>query len=78
MRNVKLKLKVSTLKAIVALSYVAGDSLRTTFEHDSLSPLERRAVFARWRQVRRNSDRSRAALETLIRYESRLTATADL
>jgi hypothetical protein len=77
MDNVRLKLKISTLKAVVALSYVAGDSLRTTFEYEGLKPHERRAVFARWHQVRRDGDRATIALETLIRCENGLRATAD-
>jgi len=68
MENVRLKLKISTLKAAIALSYAAGESLRTTFEYECLKPHERRAVFARWHQVRRDSDRSRTVLEKLIRY----------
>jgi hypothetical protein len=66
MENITLKLKVSTLKAILSLSCVTGESLRTTFEHECLGPHERRAVFARWHQVRQQSDRARVTLESLL------------
>lgn len=69
MENVSRKLKVSTLRAIVSLSCVSGESLRTTFEHDGLNPQERRAVFARWHQVRQQSDRATLLLESLLRPE---------
>ena len=67
MDNVTMKLKISTLKAIVALCYVTGESLRRTFEHECLEPHERRTVFDRWHQVRRDSETARSALESLIR-----------
>jgi hypothetical protein len=51
MDRVTLKLKRSTLKGIVALCYVTGESLRRTFEYEHLEPHERRDVFARWNQV---------------------------
>jgi len=63
MDNVTLKLQISTLKAIVALYDLTGESLRETFEHGHLKPSERRAVFVRWCQVRQNSDMAKAALE---------------
>ncbi len=69
MDSVMLKLKISTLKAIVALCYVTGESLRRTFEYEYLEPRERRAVFARWHRVRGDSDMARAALESLIGQE---------
>jgi hypothetical protein len=69
MENVSLKLKVSTLRAIVSLSCAAGESLRTTFEHDCLNPHERRAVFARWNQVRQQNYRATVSLESLLRSE---------
>jgi hypothetical protein len=69
MDSVTLNLKISTLKAIVALCYITGESLGRTIEHGHLEPRERRAVFARWRRVRRDSDMARAALESLIRHE---------
>lgn len=72
MENVRLKLKISTLKAAVALSYVAGESLRTTFEYECLKPHERRAVFARWYQVRQSGDRATVALEALMSRENGL------
>ncbi len=78
MDAVRLKLKISTLKALVALSSVAGESLRTTFEYECLKPHERRAVFIRWRQVRQDSDSATIALETLMRHENGLRATANL
>jgi len=62
-----LKLKRLTLKAIVALCYVTGESLRRTFEYEHLEPHERRAVFARWNQVRRDCDMAKATLEALLR-----------
>jgi hypothetical protein len=69
MDSVLLRLKISTLEAIVALCYIAGESLRRTSEHECLEPHERCAVFARWRQVRLDSDMARSALESLIRQE---------
>lgn len=76
MDSLSLKLKISTLKTVVALSYVTGESLRTTFEHERLKPRERHAVFARWHQVRRDCDRATIALETLIRHQNWPRATA--
>jgi len=70
MDNVTLKLQISTLKAIVALCHVTGESLRQTFEHGHLEPNERRAVFVRWCQVRRDSGMAKAALEPLTRLEN--------
>lgn len=70
MDNVTLKLQISTLKAIVALCHVTGESLRQTFEHGHLEPNERRAVFVQWSQVRQNSDMAMAALEPLTRLEN--------
>lgn len=70
MDNVMLKLQISTLKAIVALCHVSGESLRQTFEHGHLEPKERRAVFVQWCQVRQNCDTAEAALEPLIRLEN--------
>lgn len=70
MDNVTLKLQISTLKAIVALCHVTGESLRQTFEHGRLEPNERRAVFVRWCQVRQDSDMAKAALEPLTRLEN--------
>jgi hypothetical protein len=69
MDSVTLKLKISTLKAIVALCYITGESLQRTFENEHLDPRERRAVFALWHRVRRDSDMARSALESLIRQE---------
>jgi hypothetical protein len=69
MDSVTLKLKILTLKVIVALSYVTGESLRRTFEHECLELHERRTVFARWHQVRRDCEAARSALELLIRQE---------
>ena len=77
MDSVRLKLKISTLKAVVALSCVSGESLRTTFEYGCLKPQERRAVFAQWHKVRQDSNSATIALETLMRYENSLTTTAD-
>ena len=68
--NFTLKLQISTLKAIVALCHVTGESLRQTFEHGHLEPNERRAVFVRWCQVRQDSDMAKAALEPLTRLEN--------
>lgn len=69
MDNFTLKLQISTLKAIVALCDVTGESLRQTFEHGRFDPNERRAVFVRWCQVRQGSDMAKAALESLTRLE---------
>ena len=65
--TVRLKLKISTLKAIVALSCVSGQSLRASFEDECLLPDQRRAVFTRWSRVRHDSEIARTALEMLTR-----------
>ena len=76
MDNFTLKLQISTLKAIVALCHMTGESLRQTFEHGHLEPNERRAVFVRWCQVRQDSDMAKAALEPLTRLEKEPGHTA--
>jgi hypothetical protein len=60
-----LKLEVSTLRAIVRLCRITGDSLRSTFEDECMGQRDRRAIFARWSQARRISFEAQEALDAL-------------
>jgi len=56
MSTIRLKLKISTLKAIVVLCRITGESLQRSFADECMEPHERRAIFAQWIRVRRNME----------------------
>jgi hypothetical protein len=65
MNTVMLNLETSTLRAVVALCRITGDSLRKTFEDEWTDQKERRAIFSRWSQVRQTSFQAQEALDAL-------------
>lgn len=65
MDTVMLKLEISTLRAIVALCQITGDSLRSSFEDECIDQEDRRAIFARWSQFRRMNFEAQEALDAL-------------
>lgn len=56
MSTMRLNLKISTLKAIVVLCRITGESLQRSFADEHTEPHERRAIFAQWMRVRRNME----------------------
>jgi len=65
MDTAMLKLQILTLRAVVALCRITGDSLRKTFADEWTDQKERRAIFYRWSQVRRTSFGAQEALDAL-------------
>ena len=56
MSTIGLKLNISTLKAIVVLCRITGESLRRSFADERIESHERCAIFAQWIRVRWNME----------------------
>ncbi len=56
MSAIRLKVKISTLKEIVVLCRITGESLQRSFAAECMEAHERRAIFAEWMRVRWNME----------------------
>jgi hypothetical protein len=64
-KRLMLGLEISTLRAIIAVCRLTGDSLRNSFENGSADADGRREIFARWQHVRQISVEAGETLDSL-------------
>jgi hypothetical protein len=70
MSTITLTLKIFTLKGIVIVCRITGESLQRSFLDECMEPHERRAIFAQWIRVKWNMDLAERLLDQESHYKT--------